>query len=169
MSAADEIQRWYALRTRSRHEKLVRDRLARQGVEYLLPTLTRLSQWKDRKKAIEVPLFSGYCFARFSWRDHMPVLMVPGVVNIVGSGTNPEPISDEEISALKSLMASALPYDAHPYLREGMAVEVIRGPLEGLRGILIRKDKRYRLVISVHLIKQAAAVEIDAVDVGPIT
>ncbi len=160
--------RWYALRTRSRHEKLVRDRLACQGIEELLPTVVRLSQWKDRKKKIELPLFSGYCFARFSWHDRIPVLTVPGVVNIVGGGGRPEPIAEEEIEGLKTLMASALTYDAHPYLREGMAVEVIRGPLEGIRGILLRKEKRYRLIISVHLIKQAAAVEIDAADILPV-
>jgi transcription antitermination factor NusG len=168
VSAPDDSLHWYALRTRSRHEKLVRDRLTKQGVEPLLPTLMRLSQWKDRKKAIEVPLFAGYCFARFSWQERLPILTVPGVVSIVGSGPTPQPIPEEEIRSLKSLMDSALPYDAHPYLREGMAVEVTRGPLEGIRGILLRKEKRYRLVISVHLIKQAAAVEIDAADVAPI-
>ena len=96
------------------------------------------------------------------------MLEIPGVVQIVGSGSSPEPIQDEEIDALKKLMVSTLSYDAHPYLREGMAVQVVRGPLEGARGILIRKEKQYRLVISVHLIEQAAAVEIDAADVAPI-
>jgi transcription antitermination factor NusG len=160
-----EIPLWYALRTRSRHEKQVRDRLTSLGIEDLLPTVTRLSQWKDRKKKVEVPLFPGYCFAQFAWHERLSVLNVPGIVNIVGSGNGAEPVRDEEISALKALMASSLPYDTHPYLREGMAVEVIHGPLEGMRGVLIRKDKQCRLVISVHLIKQAAAVEIDAADV----
>ena len=168
MQETNEIPRWYALRTRSRHEKQVRDRLASQGVERLLPTLIRISQWKDRKKAIEVPLFSGYCFAQFIWQDKLSVLKIPGVVQIVGGQNAPEPVQDEEIDALKKLMVSTLSYDAHPYLHEGMAVEVIRGPLEGIRGVLLRKERRYRLVISVHLIKQAAAVEIDAADVVPI-
>jgi transcription antitermination factor NusG len=128
----------------------------------------RLSQWKDRKKAIEVPLFSGYCFARFPWTARMPVLKVSGVVEVVGGGTRAEPIPDEEIGALKALMGSTLPYDAHPYLHEGMAVKVIRGPLEGVQGILLRKAKRYRLVVAVHLIRQAAAVEMDAADVTPL-
>jgi transcription antitermination factor NusG len=66
------------------------------------------------------------------------------------------------------LMKSPLPYDAHPYLQEGMPVQVIRGPLEGIRGTLLRKDKPFRLVISVHLIRQAASVEIDADDVAPV-
>lgn len=156
---------WYALHTRSRHEKQVRDRLMAQGVEPLLPTVTRLSQWKDRKKKIEAPLFSGYCFATFPLEERLTVLKVPGVVQIVGGPRGPEPIPDEEIEALKQLMASSLRYDSYPYLREGMVVEVARGPLEGVRGILLRKTKPYRLVISVHLIQQAAAVEIDASDV----
>jgi transcription antitermination factor NusG len=168
VSESDSLLRWYAIRTRSRHEKLVRDRLASQGIEILLPTVIRLSQWKDRKKQVEFPLFSGYCFARFPWMERTPILMVSGVVEIVGSGGRGESIPDREIGAIQALMASALPYDAHPYLREGMTVKVIRGPLEGVEGVLLRKAKRYRLVVSVHLIQQAAAVELDAADVMPL-
>jgi len=158
---------WFALRTRSRHEKLVRDQLTNQGIEPLLPTIKRLSQWKDRKKEIEVPLFSGYCFVRFSTEQKLPVLKTIGVVDIVGSGQQPEPIPDEEIAALQTLMTSVLPYDPHPYLHEGMQVEVVRGPLQGVHGILLRKEKRHRLVLGVRLIQQAAAVEIDIKDVVP--
>lgn len=156
---------WYALRTKSRHEKLVRDQLDKQGIEPLLPTVKRLSQWKDRKKEIEVPLFSGYCFVRFSQLEKTPVQKIVGVVEIVGSGSRPEPIPEEEINGLRRLMTSVLPYDPHPYLHEGMRVEVVRGPLQGMHGILLRKEKRHRLVIGVQLIQQAAAVEIDVNDV----
>ena len=160
--------RWYALRTKSRYEKLVRDQLEKQGIEPLLPTVRRLSQWKDRKKEIEVPLFSGYCFVRFTQEEKLLVKKVSGVVEIVGSGSQPEPIPDEEIDALKMLMTSVLPYDPHPYLHEGIMVEVVRGPLQGVHGILLRKEKRHRLVIGVRLIQQAAAVEIDVSDVVPV-
>ncbi len=159
---------WFALRTRARHEKQVRDRLQAYGFEPLLPVVTRMSQWKDRRKEVEFPLFSGYCFVRFRWEDRLSVANVTGVVSIVGAGSRPEPIPDEEIDAIRALMVSRLMCGAHPYLREGMMVEVTRGPLEGLRGILVRREKRHRLVISVHLIKQAAAVEIDDCDVAPV-
>ena len=160
--------RWYALRTKSRHEKLVLDQLDKQGIEPLLPTVKRLSQWKDRRKEVEVPLFSGYCFVRFGQEAKLPVQKVTGVVEIVGSGNRPEPIPDDEIDALRRLMTSVLPYDPHPYLHEGMKVEVVRGPLQGVHGILLRKEKRHRLVIGVHLIQQAAAVEINVNDVVPV-
>ena len=160
--------RWYALRTRSRHEKIVRDQLVNHGIEPLLPTVKRMSQWKDRKKEIEVPLFSGYCFVRFASEQKLPVLKTIGVVDIVGTGCYPEAIPDEEIAAIKTLMTSVLPFDPHPYLHEGMQVEVIRGPLQGVHGILLRKEKHHRLVLGVRLIRQAAAVEIDVHDVVPV-
>jgi len=165
MSELNNEPRWYALRTRARHEKLVRDRLAAQGGVPLLPTITRLSQWKDRRKEVVVPLFSGYCFARFAWLDRLVVQKTSGVANIVSSGGRPEPIPDEEINALKTLMASTLEYDASPYLREGMMVEVTKGPLKGVRGLLVRKGKRHRLIIAIHLIQQAASVEMFDSDV----
>jgi transcription antitermination factor NusG len=168
MSELIRAPRWFALKTRSRHEKLVRDRLESQGIEPLLPTITKLSQWKDRRKEVVVPLFSGYCFARFAWPDRLAVQKTSGVVEIVGGGDRPEPISDDEIDALKTLMASTLRYDASPYLREGMMVEVAKGPLKGVRGLLVRKGRHHRLVISVHLIQQAAAVEIYDSDVVPV-
>ncbi|MBI2159322.1 MAG: hypothetical protein HYU25_02840, partial [Candidatus Rokubacteria bacterium] len=57
--------RWYVLRTRSRHEKVVRDQLVERNIEAFLPLYERWSRWKDRRKKIAFPLFPGYCFARF--------------------------------------------------------------------------------------------------------
>jgi transcription antitermination factor NusG len=160
---------WFALQTRSRHEKVVRDRLASDGFEYLLPVIQRLSQWSDRKKWIEAPLFAGYCFARFSLRDTLAVLKAPGVVKIVGSSSNlPEPIPEQEIDAIKKLAESELTCDAHPYLVEGTPVQVIKGPLTGVTGHLVRKAGQHHIVIRIRLIQQAASIHISAADVVPI-
>ena len=166
-SEPSSSRHWFAIQTRSRHEKVVRDRLAHNGYEHLLPIIKRLSQWTDRKRLIEVPLFAGYCFAKFSFQERYEVLREPGVVKLVGATTSPEPIPEEEIEAIKNLSNSSVPYDAHPYLIEGMPVEVIRGPLTGVRGELIRKSGHSHLVIRIHLIQQAAAVHIDGADVVP--
>ncbi|MBI4589285.1 MAG: UpxY family transcription antiterminator [Candidatus Rokubacteria bacterium] len=161
--------RWYALRTRSRHEKRVRDQLeGRAGVEVFLPLWERWSRWKDRKKKVQFPLFSGYCFVRFQYADRLRVLKAFGVVGLVGINGQPEPIPEAEIDAVRALVGTSLRYDPHPFFTEGMEVEVVRGPLEGVRGRLIRKDRSARLVLSVTLIRQSAAVEIDAADVAPV-
>jgi transcription termination/antitermination protein NusG len=158
---------WFAIWTRSRHEQTVREQLDRQGVEAFLPTITRWSRWKDRKKKVDWPLFPGYCFARFPAETRLPVLKCNGVVNIVSFNGEPAPIPDREIDSLRLLVATDLAYDPCPLIREGMMVEVVHGPLRGIIGRLVRKGSHARLVLAVDLIGQAVSVEVDAADVRP--
>lgn len=157
---------WYVLRTRSRHEKTVRDQLVGRDVETFLPVVEQWSRWKDRRKKVAFPLFPGYCFARFPLVERLRVLNVVGVADLVGTGGRPEPVSDLEIEAIQRLTQTTLQYDPHPFLVEGMDVEVVRGPLVGVRGKLLRKDRVTRLVLAVTLIRQAAVVEIHPADVA---
>jgi transcription termination/antitermination protein NusG len=159
---------WYALQTRSRHEKLVRDRLAGRGFEPLLPLSRRLSQWSDRKIWIDAPLFSGFCFARFSLHDQLAVLTLPGVVRIVGCN-GPEAIPDDEMVSLQKLAVSGLDCEPQQYCEEGMLVEVIGGPLAGVRGTLIRKAGRDHVVLRVRLIQQSASVQVVRGNVRPVS
>lgn len=135
MMAHPQRVQWYAIRTRSRFEKVVRDQLLGRGVQPLLPLRTQLAQWKDRKKLIEWPLFPGYCFGQFSLDKRLTVLQIPGVVQIVGNGTYADPIPDDEITAIQRLMQCGEEYEPYPYhLSEGTLVQVSRGPLAGIRG-----------------------------------
>jgi transcriptional antiterminator NusG len=156
---------WFALWTRSRHEQVVRQQLEQKGITTFLPTVTRWSRWKDRKKQIDWPLFPGYCFARFDPGDRLPVLKCAGVVNIVSFEGEPAAIPEQEIEGIRQLVESDLAYDPCPMIREGMMVEVIHGPLKGVVGRLVRKGAHARLVLTVDLIGQAVSVEVDAADV----
>lgn len=162
MNKSSQPQHWFAIQTLSRHEKVVRTQLEMRNVDTFLPTMRRLSQWTDRKKEVEVPLFAGYCFARFSLTDRLPVLQSQGVVRVIGSGGQPEPIPDEEIESLRRLINSPSDYVCCPYFKEGMLVEVIRGPLQGVKGRLVREARPCRLVLSISLIQRAVTIEIDA-------
>ncbi len=161
--------RWYAVRTRSRHEKRVREELAKHPqVEVFLPLWERRSRWKDRVKKIQVPLFPGYCFARFRHEDRFRVLKAFGVAGLVGAGGRPEPIPEVEIDAIRVMIGAGIAYEPHPFLSEGMQVEVVRGPLMGVRGRLLRRARTIRVVLSVTLIRQSVSVEVDADDVTPV-
>jgi transcription antitermination factor NusG len=163
-ASAAEVQ-WFALWTRSRHEQVVREQLEQKHIEAFLPTITRWSRWKDRKKRIDWPLFPGYCFARFNAHERLPVLKCAGVVNIISFEGVPAPIPEHEIEGIRQLIESDLAYDPCPMIREGMMVEVVHGPLKGVIGRLLRKNDKARLVLSVDLIGQAVSVEVDAADV----
>jgi transcription termination/antitermination protein NusG len=166
IDAGDSRTRWYAVWTRSRHEQVVREQLEQRHVVAFLPTITRWSRWKDRKKKIDWPLFPGYCFARFNPDDALPILKCTGVVNIVSVEGKPAPIPEYELDSIRLLVGSDLQFDPCPLIREGMMVEVVHGPLRGVVGRLLRKDAaKARLVLSVDLIGQAVSVEVDAADV----
>jgi transcriptional antiterminator NusG len=157
---------WFAVWTRSRHEQVVRDQLERKHFDAFLPTITRWSRWKDRKKKIDWPLFPGYCFVRFDPADTLPILKCTGVVNIVSFEGKPASIPEYELESIRVLVGSDLQFDPCPMIHEGMMVEVAYGPLRGVIGRLMRKDaQRARLVLSVNLIGQAVSVEVDAADV----
>jgi transcription antitermination factor NusG len=163
----DQDVQWFALWIRSRHEQVVREQLERKRIEAFLPTVTKWSRWKDRKKKIDWPLFPGYCFARFNAAERLPVLTCTGVVNIVSFQGEPAAIPEHEIDGVRQLVESDLAYDPCPMIREGMMVEVMHGPLKGVVGRLLRKNDKARLVLSVDLIGQAVSVEVDAADVRP--
>ena len=165
VSDARCVPHWYVVRTRSRHEKVVRDQLIGREVETFLPLVERWSRWKDRRKKVAFPLFPGYCFARFPLVERLRVLNTVGVADLVGMCGRPEPVPDTEIGAIQLLAKTRLQYDPHPFLSEGMEVEVVRGPLAGVRGKLLRKDRMTRLVLAVTLIRQAAIVEVHPADV----
>lgn len=161
--------RWYALQTRSRFEKLVRAELSGKKVEHYLPTFNEVHQWKDRKKVVELPLFSGYVFARFPDEDEarLQVLRTNGVVRILGAGGEMEPIPDWEIDSIRLALASGNQFFLHPFVREGAWVRVRRGALAGVEGRLVRLKSQTRLVLSVELLSRAVATEVDLGDVEP--
>lgn len=155
---------WYALYTRSRHEKKVAANLADKSVEVFLPLRSVVSRWKDRRKEVQLPLFSGYLFVHIFPEQKIPVLQTSGVVQFVGRGVGLDPVPEDQIISIQRLIQSGLRYDPYPYLKEGMQVRVVRGPLKGVEGILIDKRKKHLLILSVDMIQQSAALQVDISD-----
>jgi transcription antitermination factor NusG len=159
--------RWYAVRTRSRHEKLVARQLENQGIESFLPVVTRVRSWSDRRKEVETPLFSGYAFLRVihSSDDRVRVLRTQGVVSFVGVHGSGIPIPDHQIEDIRTLVASRIPYEERPFLRVGQRVRVRGGALDGIEGILVAENGDRSLVISVEPIQRSVCVRVAGYDV----
>jgi len=162
---------WYAIYTRSRHEQKVYDRLLRKEIETFLPMIERWSRRRDRRKKIKLPLFPGYLFARtpMDAHSHIEILKTDSVVRILGNDGKPAPIPDGQIHAIQFLIKNGLTVTPCAYLKEGMRVRVVNGPLIGIVGILLKtQHKKHRLVLSVDIIKESVSVEIDELDVEPL-
>jgi len=161
---------WYALYTRSRFEKKLLCELAARDVEVFLPMREVISRWKDRKKKIWVPLFPGYIFVNHvdTPENRYRVLNIPGAVRFVDACGRANPVPEEQIMAIRRFLEASLSIDPYPYIKIGTQVEVIAGPLNGVKGMLIKKRGKFRFVLQVDMIKQAISVEIDASDIRPI-
>jgi transcription antitermination factor NusG len=118
-------------------------------------------RWSDRIKEVEAPLFPGYLFCRFNPHDRLPILKTPGLTQIVGYNHIPIPVDEEEIQAIRMMVASGVPNQPCPYLAVGNRVRIESGALRGLEGILMELKGKRKLVLSITLLKRSVAVEID--------
>jgi len=159
---------WYAITVKPRFEKAVAAALLRKGYDQFLPLYAAQRAWSDRVKTVELPLFTSYVFLRLDILKRLPVLKTPGVLSFVSLGSEPTPLESGEIESIRNLLRTGLPVGPWPYIREGQQVEVDRGALKGLRGILLQVKNQQRLVISLHLLQRSVAVELDRDSVRPV-
>jgi transcription antitermination factor NusG len=165
-----DTSQWYALRTRSRHEKMVADQLEKQGIEHFLPLVKKARQWSDRVKEVDLPLFSGYAFVRvvLTSSDRLRVLQTHGVAGFVGINCCGTAIPENQIQDIRTLLASKEPFEEQPFLRVGQRVRVRGGALDGVEGILSARNDDRSLVISLEPIQRSLSVRIQGYTVEPI-
>lgn len=162
------VQEWYAVHVRSRHEFKVQKNLNLKGIEAFLPTVERISKWKDRDKIVAFPLFPGYLFINIPKTSHaiLTALKTKDIVKLLGSVPGkPAPIPDVQIAFLRKLIENKKDLDPYPYLKEGQLVRIKKGPLAGVEGILTEKLGKHMLVLSIDVLRQGVALKISASDV----
>src|SRR5215471_2179620 len=165
-----EEMRWYALHTRSRHERVVAQRLRELGLEIYLPTVQEVHRWSDRQKKVEVPLFSCYVFLHcgLTQQDRHHVYRVDSVLGFVGGAGVAAAIPDEQIESVRTLLSQTSPWRSHPFLKAGQRVRVRGGAFDGIEGIFLSENGDHSLVISIDAIHRSMAVRIDGYDVVPL-
>ena len=158
---------WYVLTVRPKHETSAAAWLGNRGLDVFHAAYRDRRRWSDRIKEIEVPLFPGYIFCRFGYRERMTVLGAPSVISIVSRGPVPAAVSDDEVEAVRAIIASGKPAMPWRYPAVGMKVRVVGGCLAGLVGRVAREKNACRVVVNVELLQRSVAVEIDHADLLP--
>jgi len=161
-AGALEAASWFAIQTRSRHEKMVVRQLEQSGVESFLPISTEVRNWSDRRKLVQLPLFPGYAFVHipYSPQERLRVRQTEGVVGFVGKNGQGIPIPASQIDDIKQVLASDLSFRSHPFLQVGQRVRVKGGSLDGVEGILVAENGDQSIVISVDPIQRALSIRI---------
>jgi len=161
MAISNHGPQWHALTVKPNHERAAAQALGCKSLESFLPLYLTRRRWSDRIKELELPLFAGYVFCRFGDGERAKVLATPGVTSVVGFGNQPAPVTEEEIHAVRTMIASGLPVGPWPYLRVGERVRIEAGPLCGVEGILTQVKDVWRVVVSVELLQRSVAAEVD--------
>jgi transcription antitermination factor NusG len=156
-----EANEWYAVQVKARQETQVSQILRCKGYETLVPLYKIKKRWSDRNKIVELPLFPGYMFCRFDPQIPGKIISTPGVMSVVGFGRGPVPVREDEVASLKILMESGADCEPHSFFYAGQAVEVVSGPLTGVKGDVVSSGRKMRILISVQLIQGSVVVEVD--------
>lgn len=168
MLTTNHLSTWWAIYTRHQHEKVVADMLFAKNFEVFLPVYKSMRRWKDREKLISLPLFPCYVFVKGGLDRKLQVVTTPGVHMILNRGERVATIPETEIEAIRKAVEGRYRVEPHFFLKCGERVRVVKGALEGVEGILIRKKNWCRLVLSVEMLSQAVAVEVNSSDVEPL-
>lgn len=161
--------KWYAVHTRSRHEKQVHSLLSHKDIEAFLPLVNTLSRRRDRKAYVDIPLFPGYIFVHVEEDALSNVKYTRGVARVIGTDIDkPTAVPDKQILDIRKILESNVKLDPYPYLKEGTSVRLKSGPLKGVEGILVEKKGGFKIVVRIDLLQKGAAAEVLISDVEPI-
>ncbi len=164
-SGSAVIPQWFAVSTTPRHEKRVAQHFGIRQVECFLPLYHAQRRWNDGSRVdLELPLFPGYLFVKIGKRERVRVLEVPGVLSLVaGTGREPAPLHESDIEALRSGIGQRR-MEPHPLLRVGQKARIRCGALAGMEGFVVRLKSGLRVVLTLELLMQSIAVEVDGSD-----
>jgi transcription antitermination factor NusG len=159
----DKTYHWYAIYTKSRREKeLERDLLA-DGYEAYLPKINRLRVWSDRKKWVEMPLFSGYVFVKVSNKEYYTVLQHPAAVKYVGFGGKAAKIPEKQLESVKRALGLNLDMEASTEkFEKGQVVEINAGPMSGCSGEIVHVSSKKKLLLRIDNIGYSLVVTVPA-------
>ncbi len=154
---------WFAVHTRARHERRVQREIeSRLGLTTFLPFLTETHQWSDRKKRVDVPVFSSYVFLRAVYSPELrnSLLRSQGILRFVGNGSQALPIPNIEIESIRKAISARMPVFHHPFVTHGQRVRIRGGALDSVEGIVVLNEGR-KLIVSVDMISQSVAIQLE--------
>ena len=152
----------YVLQVYTGRENLIRVNLP--GA--LAPSEDRLERRGGRIRTVRRVLIPGYVFLdvpEITAEAYYSARRIPGVLAFLGGGLRPEPMPPDEAEYIRILSNGGSPLEASDVLQEGGTVEVVRGPLKGMEGRIVRADRRaMRVTVELSMYGRARRVSLSA-------
>jgi len=155
------MEKWIAVRSKPRAEKVAYEQLMKKGVEAYLPLIKEKRKWSDRMKWVEIPLFSSYLFARIELKNSIFVLQTSGVSTIVRFQGQIATIEDKIMNTIKMAIEGGIEFEAADYYSVGDAVRVLGGPMKDVEGMVSKIQGEGKMIIKIDALQQAISLHID--------
>jgi transcription antitermination factor NusG len=157
-----DVQKWFVIKTNSRAEKKVEERLQKLGFEVFLPLQTSLKQWSDRKKKVSIPLISSTLFIHSSESDLRLIYNTPGFHSVLHYQSKPAIVRDFEINNLRIILQpdTENQFEETTSIETGDLVEVVKGPFQGLIATSIEVNRNHKLIVEIESLGQKFVVHV---------
>ena len=164
-----EEKRWFAVYTRYKREKKLRDRLTEKGIETYLP-LQRFTRYYTRKiRQVELPLISCYIFVRIRQDEYVRVLEDQDVQYFIKFEKKLVSIPEAEINLLRHIVGEGVELEiSQGRVRIGQEAEIVGGRLTGLKGKVVAQKGEKNFVIELDQLRFNLHLQVPAQYLKPI-
>ena len=171
--------RWYAIQSYSGHENKVQRLIQRrideepgepeqkQIQEVLVPTQEQVELRNGKRVTVTRKLYPGYVLVKmvYNQRTAHLVLGIQGVLKFLGSGNEPQPLTDDELAKIFGQETEA-PVAEEPQIlipfNTGQVVEVTDGPFKEFSGTVQDLDHdKGKVKVEVSLFGRPTSIELD--------
>ncbi len=172
----DATKQWYAIHTYSGYEEKVAESIRQRAesldmkdkiIQVLVPKEKMIEVKNGKRKVVEKRIFQGYVMVEMKMSEDAWYIVrnTPSVTGFVGSGTEPTPISNDEIEKILKRMGREEPKHKIDY-KIGEVVNITDGPFKGFDGTINEVDPtKGKLKVLVNMFGRETPVELDSLQV----
>lgn len=159
--------KWWALYTRPRAEKTLARRLLARNVSFFLPLYKKQYRCSGRMVTGYLPLFTGYLFLFGDEQARIHALETNLISRCIAVEDQPQ--LEDDLTQVYRMMESGFVLTPEDKLQPGSVVEITNGPLAGIKGTVLSRNKKMRVFVEVKFLQTAVSVEVESWMIQPIT
>lgn len=172
----DTTRAWYAIHTYSGYEEKVAVSIRQRAdsldmkdkiFQVLVPKEKMIEVKNGKRKVVEKRIFQGYVLVEMKLTEDAWFIVrnTPNVTGFVGTGTEPTPVSQDEMDKIMKRMGRDEPKHKIDF-NEGEVVNIIDGPFKGFDGTINEIDaQKGKLKVLVNMFGRETPVELDSLQV----
>jgi len=162
-----DFKKWFVLQTKARTEKALIRQIEQKNIETFVPFIEKIRIWSDRKKKVQVPMFSGYVFIHGDENERIrAVTNTIGAIRYIYFENRPATVSEREIELIKaSLLEPERVNIEDTRIRAGDSILVTHGIFKGMKGYVNEFRGKYKLTVNLEELSYSFSIILNSNEV----